>query len=272
MQNCVTVFYESFPPKQKAMSPPRLFVRPVLAPAAVVQLTAVQSDYVHRVLRLRAGAFVSLFNERDGQWRATLTASAASKGPMVAVVGDVQERRPDLASATTRRPDLWLVFAPVKRRLEDVVDSGTQLGVTRFMPALMQRSVVTKTNTERLCAIATEAAEQCERLDVPRVDPMVPLALALAGLDKTASVIVCDEQGSRESGATPSLMNHLRATATRAPTVVLVVGPEGGLAPADRVQLCHGQHVHLGPRILRAETACVSALSLVQAAWGDLSC
>ncbi|HEY3815002.1 MAG TPA: 16S rRNA (uracil(1498)-N(3))-methyltransferase [Caulobacteraceae bacterium] len=239
----------------------RLYVAGALAPGAEVELTPDQSRYLTTVMRLNAGDELLAFNGRDGEWRARVT--AVSKRGCV-IEADAKTR------GQQSPPDLDLVVALVKRaRLETIVEKACELGARRVRLMLTRRTNADHTRVERLAAIATEAAEQTGRLDVPQVLEPEKLDRILdgwdAGPDSGRRLMFCDEGGD----AKPVL--EVLAGAPAGPWAVLI-GPEGGFAPEERERL-RGlpfvTPVSLGPRILRADTAAISALSLWQAAAGD---
>lgn len=250
------------------MPAPRLFVDAPFAPAARIALDADQAGYLGRVLRLGPGDAVRVFNGRDGEWRATL-AEVSKRGATLAL--DAQTR----PQATP--PDLELWFAPVKRQGTDwIVEKATELGVRALRPVLTKRTIAETVRVDRLAAIAREAAEQTERLDVPVVAPPVTLAQALDGWDPDRGLVYADEAGDDPDAA-------WGGAAGRAPPIAaaplaswaklaVLTGPEGGFDPAER-RLLRARTgvipVSLGPRILRAETAACAALAVVQALWGD---
>lgn len=239
------------------MSTIRLFVPDRLAEGETLHLRPAQAHYLAAVMRRGKGDTVALFNGRDGEWRARITAVGRGTARLA-----VEERtRPQRPA-----PDLWLL-APVLRRetLEWMVEKATELGVARILPVTSERSAVARTNAQRLAAIATEAAEQCFRLDVPAVEEPRPLASALAGWEGTRLLLLADE-----SGQAPPVALALRGCAA-GPWAVLV-GPEGGFSRRELdglrdLPFC--RPVSLGPRILRAETAAVCALAILQALTGD---
>ncbi len=235
----------------------RLYVQGVLAPGAAVELPPDQSRYLTTVMRLAAGDELLAFNGRDGEWRARI--SAVSKR------GCVIE-----ASAKTRDqvspPDLDLVIALVKRaRLETIVEKAAELGAQRVRLAITRRTNADHTRVERLVAIATEAAEQTGRLDVPEIVAPEKLDRLLDDWEPDRRLMFCDEGRDAKS-----VLDALTG-APVGPWAVLI-GPEGGFAPEERDRL-RGlgfvTPVSLGPRILRADTAAIAALSLWQAAVGD---
>jgi 16S rRNA (uracil1498-N3)-methyltransferase len=206
-------------------------------------------------MRLAAGDEVAVFNGRDGEWRARV--AAVDKR---AVALSVEARtRPQAAG-----PDLDLIVAIVKRaRLETIVEKAAELGARRVRPVITERTNADHTRVDRLRAIATEASEQTGRLDVPQVLEPVKLPRLLADWEAGRRLLFCDEAGD----APPVL----HAVAEGGPWAILV-GPEGGFSPAERAMLralAYAAPASLGPRILRADTAAISALTLWQAAIGD---
>ncbi|WP_419319037.1 16S rRNA (uracil(1498)-N(3))-methyltransferase [Caulobacter sp. ErkDOM-E] len=234
----------------------RLFVPQDLAPGYGVVLTLDQSRYLTSVMRQAIGAQVALFNGRDGEWTATLT-ETGKRGSLLKV--DEQVRPMALG------PDLDLVIALVKRgRVETIVEKAAELGVRRVRLAVTRRTNVDFVKLGRLDAIAMEAAEQTGRLDVPTVEDPVKLAEILDGWDPARKLVFCDEGGD----ARPAF----QALAGSAAPAAILIGPEGGFSPEERERLRSLPFVtpvSLGPRILRADTAAISALTLWQAAAGD---
>ncbi|HEX8570855.1 MAG TPA: 16S rRNA (uracil(1498)-N(3))-methyltransferase [Caulobacteraceae bacterium] len=247
----------------------RLFVSAELAPGARLDLTPEQARYLLAVMRLSPGDALLLFNGRDGEWRARV-AEVGKRGGALAVE---EQARPQASG-----PDLDLLVALVKRaRLETIVEKAAELGARRVRLVVTRRTNADHTNVSRLQAIAAEAAEQTGRLDVPEVVAPEKLDRLLDGWDSARRLLFCDEAGddpAREWGGTEgravSALDALRA-APSAPWGVLI-GPEGGFDPAERERLRWLPFVTtatLGPRILRADTAAISALALWQAALGD---
>jgi 16S rRNA (uracil1498-N3)-methyltransferase len=239
----------------------RLFVDAPLGPGLAVALAAPQAHYLLTVLRLAAGEPVALFNGRDGEWLAHIATTAKRSCGLVV-------ERPLREQAAS--PDLWLVFAPVKRaRIDFIAAKATELGVACLQPVITRRTEVARVNAERLRANAIEAAEQCERLDVPEVREPVALGALLASWPAGRRLVYCAER----AGAPPMIEALAGAGARGGPWAVLI-GPEGGFAPEEAAQLGRlpqAVAVSLGPRILRADTAAVAALTLWQAALGDWS-
>ncbi len=233
----------------------RLFIPHDLAPGAALGLDEGQSRYLAAVMRLSVGDEVAVFNGRDGEWRATL----ATVGKRAVTLTALSRTRPQHVG-----PDLDLLIALVKRaRLETIVEKAAELGARRVRPVITERTNADHTRVDRLRAIATEAAEQTGRLDVPDVAEPVKLERLLADWEPGRRLLFCDEAGD----AAPVLAAGL----ADGPWAILI-GPEGGFSPAERERLRalpYAVPASLGPRILRADTAAISALTLWQAAVGD---
>jgi 16S rRNA (uracil1498-N3)-methyltransferase len=224
---------------------------------------------VGTVLRLDAGDSLRVFNAREGEWRASVSAKT-KRGMSVRVEALLREPR--------EAPDLDLLFAPVKRHATDlIVEKATELGVRRLRPIITQRTIAETVRVDRLQSIAREAAEQTERFDAPEICEPLSLARALDGWDASRPLIYADEAGDDASApwggevgrAEPILAALQKVKAER---LALLIGPEGGFTPEERRMLRSLTHViavSLGPRILRAETAAIAALGVVQSAWGD---
>ena len=227
---------------------PRLFVDAGLAPEGEVTATAAQAHYLLHVMRRTPGDPVLLFNGRDGEWRALLTAPRRN----ATVLRVEMQSRPQAAE-----PDLWLAFALLKRDATDlVVQKATELGASALIPLMTDRTVAGRVNQHRLLAIAVEAAEQSERLTVPAVQ-----------LPRRFGDVLDAWPAER-----PLFAAIERASLTGVPLATgaagLMVGPEGGFTPAELDALGRRPFVtpvSLGPRILRAETACLAGLALLQA-------
>jgi len=242
------------------MSHIRLYVESDLAADTAVALAPPQAHYLASVMRRAPGDEVLLFNGRDGEWSARIEA-LGKKTATLAVAGQTR--------AQAAGPDLWLLFAPVKRASLDLVArAATELGVSALRPVETRRTVVGRVNRERMTANAIEAAEQCGRLTVPAVAPMTALAALLAEWPRERRILLCDETGG---GAPPaSALTGARREGSDAPWAVLV-GPEGGFDPGELDALGNNPivtGVGLGPRTLRAETAAIAALACWQALVG----
>jgi 16S rRNA (uracil1498-N3)-methyltransferase len=239
----------------------RLFVDADLAAGTAVALSAPQAHYLRNVMRLTAGDEVLAFNGRDGEWRATLDAA----GKTTRLVAEAQTQKQDAPA------DLWLAFAPVKRaRVDYMVEKATELGVGRLLPVMTRRTNVERVNTTRLRATAIEAAEQTGRLTIPEIAEPVDFDDCLGNWDAHRKLIVGDETG----GGRPILDAAAEAAkdGAGARRCAMLVGPEGGFA-AEELQTLRSLPfvvtVSLGPRILRSDTAALSALAIWQAAAGD---
>ncbi len=240
----------------------RLYVTSDLAEGVVVAASQEQANYLCNVLRLQEGAAVLLFNGRDGEWRARL--AARTKRSLSLLIE--QQTRPQQGG-----PDIDYLFAPLKRsRLDYMVQKATEMGVSRLRPVITRRTVAERVNVERLEANAVEAAEQCGILRIPTVRAPEKLAAVLRDWDPGRMLVFCDEDAEiRDPMA--ALAVHAAANAP-CPPVALLVGPEGGFDPEERAQLLAMPSVvrlSLGPRILRADTAAVAALAIVNVALGD---
>lgn len=239
---------------------PRVFVKAELKTDADIEASANQANYLIRVLRLADGAKVRVFNGQDGEWQATLR----REGRTVLLVPTIQTRE------QVSVPDLELAFAPLKKtRTDFVIEKATELGVRTITPVLTQFTQTQRVRTDRLEALAIEAAEQTERLDLPSISDAVKLSDWLADRQSDSTrdrpLIFCDENGSG-AGLIQSLSGMEPEPAT------VLIGPEGGFSEQERQMLRRAPGVlpvSLGPRILRAETAAVAALSIWQSCLGD---
>ncbi|MFT3724716.1 MAG: 16S rRNA (uracil(1498)-N(3))-methyltransferase [Hyphomonadaceae bacterium] len=248
---------------------PRLYVAPELSESADIPIDGDQAHYLTRVLRLGVGDPVRLFNGRDGEFEARV--SAVTKSTVrLALAKRVREQ--------VGTPDLWLLFAPLKKaRTDFLVEKAVELGAAEIVPVITERTDADSVRVDRLARLAIEAAEQTERLDVPPVREAVKLPALLAGWDPGRVLIYADEAGDEggkpwggEAGKAGPIASVLAAMAD-GPAAILI-GPEGGFSPAERKRLRELPFVRpagLGPRILRAETAAVAALALWQASRGD---
>ncbi len=235
----------------------RLFVEADLAEGAIIACSSVQANYLRNVLRLRGGEPILVFNGRQGEWRAELT-EAGKRGASLAVTAQVR--------AQEGGPDIDYLFAPLKRaRLDYLVQKATEMGVARLRPVLTRRTTPERVNLERMRANIIEAAEQCGILRIPELHAPEKLESVIAGWDAARALIFCDE-GSDLSGPIAALAK------LKPGPIALLIGPEGGFDEAERALLLAKPFVtwlSLGPRILRADTAAVAALALVNAVAGD---
>jgi len=232
-----------------------------LAEGGRVALDADRAHYLRNVLRLEAGASVSLFNGRDGEWTGRID-DLSKRGAIVVLARQTRSQ--------TAEPDVWLVFAPIKRaRIDFIAEKATELGVSLLQPVFTQHTAMTRVNIARLRANAIEAAEQTERLSVPQLREPVTLDALLKSWPVERHLLLADEAGGGRPIA--QALGSLDETARRAPWAVLV-GPEGGFDRGELDQLRKLPFVvsvGLGPRILRADTAALAALACWQALIGD---
>jgi 16S rRNA (uracil1498-N3)-methyltransferase len=235
----------------------RLYVPDDLAKGQAVEPDAPQIHYLLNVLRLGDGAEILTFNGRDGEWRMTLTQTGKKK----IMLTPVEQTRPQ-----PPLPGLLYCFAPLKQgRLDYLVQKAVEMGAGVLQPVITQHTQVTKLGIERLQANAIEAAEQCGILAIPQVCEPMKLERLLADWNAARRLIFCDEDAG-----TDNPLSTLQAIAEH--KLGLLVGPEGGFSDAERKELRALPFVTaipLGPRILRADTAAVAALAVVQATIGD---
>ena len=237
---------------------PRLFVDAALASGETVVLERSQSNYLGNVLRLSAGETILVFNGRDGEWRASI---AGRKRPDSLHI-DAQTRPQD------RLPDLAYVFAPLKHaRLDYMVQKAVEMGASALQPVLTRFTQVARVNGERMRANVIEAAEQCGILSIAAVAEPITLERYLGQREGLRLLVFCDEAADV---ANPS--QALQSERAVSGGIDILIGPEGGFAEEERALLSRQKRIlrlSLGPRILRADTAAVAALALVQAAFGD---
>jgi len=237
---------------------PRLFVDAALATDEAITLARDQSNYLGNVLRLSAGETILVFNGRDGEWQASISGRKRPDGLKIMARTRPQDRLPDLA----------YVFAPLKHaRLDYMVQKAVEMGVSSLQPVLTRFTQVSRVNGERMRANVIEAAEQCGILSIADVADPVPLDRYLSGRNERRLLVFCDEEAH-----VINPLQALRAGQTAAEGIDVLVGPEGGFAEEERAILLRQPRtlrLSLGPRILRADTAGVAALALVQAALGD---
>jgi 16S rRNA (uracil1498-N3)-methyltransferase len=230
---------------------PRLYVDQPLSQGAPVTLEAAPANYLVNVLRLGPGASIKLFDDRTGEWLAEI-ADAGKKRVSLSVTRHMREREPV--------PDLWLLFAPIKRgRIDWLVEKATELGVARLVPVLTRRTIVERLNLDRLRAHVVEAAEQCERTALTEVAEPQKLGPLLADWPAERILYFADETGGEPLSAVPG------------PAAILI-GPEGGFTDEERAairNLPQARPVTLGPRILRADTAALAAVALWMRSAGD---
>ncbi|MFD0859951.1 16S rRNA (uracil(1498)-N(3))-methyltransferase [Roseovarius aquimarinus] len=233
----------------------RLHVEQPLGPGQTVRLEQGQAHYLFGVMRQGVGAPVALFNGTDGEWLAEV-AEAGKKAGALTCLRQIQPQR--------MPPDLWLLFAPIKKaRTDFIVEKATEMGAARICPVQTDFTNSERIRQDRLQAHAVEAAEQCGGTFVPPVDDLAKLGRLLDAWDPARRILFCDE--TLASG------EALDMPRDGGPWAILI-GPEGGFSEAERARLAALPHAHamrLGPRILRADTAAVAALTLWQSRLGD---
>ncbi len=232
-------------------SAPRLFIATTLSDGAEIALDPAQANYLVNVMRLKPGDAVRCFDDVSGEWAAEL-ALAGKRDARLRMVAHLASREPV--------PDLWLVAAPIKRqRIDWMAEKACELGVARFLPVTTRRSVIDRLNLDRLRAHMIEAAEQCGRTALPSLAEPVKLDTLLRNWPAERTLYFADETGGERFVPAPG------------PAAILI-GPEGGFDPAERDAiraLPQARAISLGPRILRAETAALAAVTLWMAAAGD---
>ena len=233
----------------------RLFVEQALGTGQPVAVGMDQANYLFNVMRLATGDAVALFNGRDGEWRAQVEQAGKRAGVLRCVGQTAPQRLP---------PDLWLLFAPIKKaRTDFIVEKAVELGVARIMPVQTRHTNSERIRQDRLQAHAMEAAEQCGATFVPQVADLVALDKVLATWPADRRLLWCDE----------ALLDQPTClTGERGQAWAILIGPEGGFSADEQSRLRAMPQVvplSLGPRILRADTAAVAALTLWQSALGD---
>lgn len=233
----------------------RLFVEGAYAAGKTLVLSETQAHYATHVMRAHMGDAVLVFGGQEGEWLAHLVAAGKKE---VAVKLDRQTR------PQRKSPDLWLAFAPVKAKTDIIVEKATELGAMKILPVIMRHSVVMSVNEKKLAVHAMEAAEQCERLDVPVIEPYPDLQKLLDAWPKDRPLLYGDETG--QGAPLKSVLPQVAIPCG------LLIGPEGGFSKEEHALLKSKSFVRaftMGPRILRADTAATSALACVQMWLGD---
>lgn len=239
----------AWPPK----SLPRLYVEKSLGAGARVELDAAQANYLGNVMRLKESDRLLVFDGASGEWLAEV-AEAAKKRMALAVV---EQTRPQESV-----PDLWLAFAPVKKgRVDWLVEKAVELGVARLLPVITQRTIVDKLNLDRMRSHIVEAAEQCGRTVLAQIDEPLKLEALLKARDPARTLYFADETGGEQA-----------STAFKPGSSLILTGPEGGFTPDEAAAIRaapNSKAISLGPRILRAETAALAAVTAWMASVGD---
>lgn len=238
---------------------PRLFVDSPLRQNERIALDRAQANYLLNVLRLKAGESVLIFNGLDGEWRAEISVEGRKSADLVCA---------EQTRAQTARPDLIYAFAPLKHaRLDYMVQKAVEMGAGILQPVITRRTQSTRVNLERMRSNAIEAAEQCGIITLPEVREEENLERFLKGLEKDCLLVFCDEDA-----AVANPVEALAKLGNKQSGVAVVVGPEGGFTDQERALVAAHERcvrVSLGPRILRADTAAVAALAIVQSVLGD---
>ncbi|WP_439561284.1 16S rRNA (uracil(1498)-N(3))-methyltransferase [Roseinatronobacter sp.] len=231
----------------------RLYLEHALGQGQVIDLSRDHAHYLFNVLRLSVGQRVAVFDGQNGEWQAEIVTSGKRGGTLRCLTQSAPQRMP---------PDLWLLFAPIKKaRTDFIVEKATELGAARILPVQTDFTNSERIRQDRLQAHAVEAAEQCGGTYVPQVADLQPLSRLLDGWDTSRALIFADET-----------LRDTPAPALPPAPAAIVIGPEGGFSASERDRLrsmAGVTPVSLGPRILRADTAAVAALTLWQAAQGD---
>lgn len=235
----------------------RLYLDQPMGEGQSLSLAPAQAHYLFGVMRLAVGAALTVFNGRDGAWRAVVAQAGKRGGVLVCEAQTAPQDAP---------PDVWLCFAPIKKaRTDFIVEKAVEMGASRIVPVLTAFTNAERVRVDRLQAHAVEAAEQCGACHVPPVDAPVKLERLLAGWDAARRIAFCDETLAGGPHTAPA------PTPEGGPWAILI-GPEGGFSEAERTRLRALEHAHplrLGPRILRADTAAVAAMVLWQQRHGD---
>jgi 16S rRNA (uracil1498-N3)-methyltransferase len=242
----------------------RLYVEAPLGEGARITLDPGRANYLRNVLRLSDGDEILVFNGRDGEWRAALV--EASRKNVVLIVGARTRPQPSPSC-------LHYLFAPLKHaRLDYMVQKAVEMGASRLCPILTRRTQVARVNLDRMKANAIEAAEQCGILGIPEIEPVGGIEPLLRAWPRDRLLVFCDEEAPirNPAAALRALCGEPDAGSRR--ELAVLIGPEGGFDPSERdllLSLPQVLRLSLGPRILRADTAAVAALALVQAELGD---
>ena len=235
----------------------RLYLDAPLTAGKALPLEREQANYLLNVLRMREGDAVAVFNGRDGEWSAEIAPSGRKQAALL-LRGQLRPQ--------PSRPDLIYLFAPLKHaRLDYMAQKAVEMGAGVLQPVITRRTQVSRLKLDRLHANAVEAAEQCGILSLPEIRAEQPLEAALSALEPERLLVFCDEEAEAASPLA-ALMDHQPSA------LAVLIGPEGGFDAAERQAILARPNtlpISLGPRILRADTAAVAALAIVQATLGD---
>jgi len=242
---------------------PRLYVTAPLEPGAAVPLDVAQAHYLVNVLRMTADDPVLIFNGADGEWKARL-AGAGKRHPALAVEARTRPQPPP--------GNLRYLFSPLKRaRLDYMVQKAVEMGVSRLHPVIMRHTQAERVKLDRMRANAVEAAEQCGILAIPEIAVPADFTAAIAALGPSCRLVFCDEEAPC-GDPVAALRTDLGEAPPSGAEIAVLIGPEGGFGAEERAALMRRprtSRIALGPRILRADTAAVAALAIVQTAAGD---
>ena len=236
----------------------RLYVEQALGEGQSVELSRRQAHYLFDVMRLGLGDAVALFNGLDGEWQAEVVEAGKRGGVLVCLAQSAPQWDP---------PNLWLMFAPIKKaRTDFIVEKAAEMGAARICPVGTDFTNAERVRRDRLQAHAVEAAEQCGGTFVPPVDDLMPLSRKLDDWPEDRLLMFCDEALAGRASS-PAVLSELK----HRPWAILI-GPEGGFSEAERKRLAgmaNAVPISLGPRILRADTAAVAAMTFWQLHLGD---
>ena len=233
----------------------RLFLEHQLSDGNSVVLSRKQANYIFNVMRLNIGDNLRVFNNNDGEWLSRIQEKSKTRGVILFLKKIAISYRP---------PDIWFIFAPIKKtRTDFIVEKVTEMGASKIIPVITDHSNTNRISRDRLQAHAIEAAEQCGTNFVPNVSELRKLSDILASWSMSRTIFFCDE--AKYSSDRSEMIKK------KGPSAILI-GPEGGFSERERCMLSAKDFVHsisLGPRILRADTAAVVALTLWQSSNGD---
>jgi 16S rRNA (uracil1498-N3)-methyltransferase len=238
------------------MAEQRLFVANPLRDAGEIPLDKAQSHYVLHVLRLSEGATLLVFDGKNGEWRAKI--AHAKRNCVIRPIEKVREQTP--------AQDVHYAFAPLKHgRLDYMVQKAVEMGASRLQPVMTAHTAVSRLNLERMGANAIEAAEQCGVLTLPEISAPIKLEALIKSCENERTIVFCDERA--EATSPLQALENLRGR-----KITALIGPEGGFSEGERLSLLSKDCVcpiSLGPRIMRADTAAVAVLALINAVLGD---